>query len=164
MWVNKVYFSKTISEMTDLIIIVIDFDHRNEIVFHSFKRKIDRLFLLSSSRHHLMCLSRSTRLAFLDNENWEVNDFDLSHSQAEHVLKVLRRLKERELRLDIDKCAFEVNEELYLELFISSRKMRMNSEKMQIIIDWKMSKSVKEVFFTEFANFYRRSKKITRKR
>ncbi len=55
------------------------------------------------------------------------------HSQ--HVLKVLRRLNGRGLQLNIDKCAFEVNEMLYLSLIISTQEMRMNSEKLQIIID-----------------------------
>ncbi len=54
---------------------------------------------------------------------------------AKHVLKVLRRLKERGLQIDIDKCAFEMNEVLYLELIISTREVRMNSKKVQIIID-----------------------------
>jgi hypothetical protein len=77
------------------------------------------------------------------------------HSQ--HVLKVLRRLNGRGLQLNIDKCAFEVNEMLYLSLIISTQEMRMNSEKLQIIIDWKVSESVKEMlFFIEFVNFYRR--------
>jgi hypothetical protein len=63
-----------------------------------------------------------------------VYSFD-KKEHAKHVLKVLRRLKERGLQLDIDKCAFGVDEVLYLELIISTREVRMNSEKIQIIID-----------------------------
>ncbi len=76
---------------------------------------------------------------------------------AKHVLKVLRRLRLRDLQLNIDKCAFEINEMLYLRLIINTEDIKMNSKKMQIIIDWKVSKSMKEVLsFIEFVNFYRR--------
>jgi hypothetical protein len=54
---------------------------------------------------------------------------------VEHVLKILRRLKEKDLQLDINKCAFEVKEILYLELIINIHDVKMNFEKVQAIID-----------------------------
>jgi hypothetical protein len=85
---------------------------------------------------------------------------------AQHVLKILRRLKDRNLQLNINKCAFKVNKVCYLKLIINTQEVKMNSKKMQVIIDWKVSKSMKKVLsFIEIANFYRRfiqdySKKI----
>jgi hypothetical protein len=73
------------------------------------------------------------------------------------TVTILRRLQERRLQLNIDKCAFEISEVLYLSLIINTEDVRMNSEKMQAIIDWKVSKSMKEMLsFIEFVNFYRR--------
>jgi hypothetical protein len=90
-----------------------------------------------------------------------INDILIYNSNkrehVKHVLKILRRLKEKDLQLNIDKCAFEVKEILYLELIINIHDVRMNFEKVQAIIDWKMLESIKEIlFFTKFANFYRR--------
>ncbi len=68
-----------------------------------------------------------------------INDILIYNSNKEehvkHILKILRRLKEKDLQLNIDKCAFEIEEILYLELIISTQDIRMNFEKVQAIID-----------------------------
>ncbi len=74
---------------------------------------------------------------------------------VKHVLKILRRLKKKDLQLNINKCAFEVKKILYLELIINTQNVKMNLEKMQTIINWKILESIKKIlFFTKFANFY----------
>jgi hypothetical protein len=76
---------------------------------------------------------------------------------TEHVLKVLRRLKERNLQLDIDKCEFDVKEVKYLGLIITTEGIRMDPEKVAVIRDWQTPKSAKDVLaFTGFTGFYRR--------
>jgi hypothetical protein len=55
---------------------------------------------------------------------------------TEHVLKVLRRLRERKLQLDIDKCDFDTKEVKYLGLIITTEGIRMDPEKLKAIKEW----------------------------
>lgn len=75
----------------------------------------------------------------------------------EHVRKVLGRLSEAGLQLDIDKCEFEVRTTKYLGFIIEAETgIRMDPAKVQAILDWQAPKSVKGVqSFLGFANFYR---------
>jgi transposase InsO family protein len=75
-----------------------------------------------------------------------------------HVSKVLQRLRDAGLQLDIDKCEFEVKTTKYLGFIVEAGKgIRMDPEKVQAIIEWEAPKSVKGVrAFLGFANFYRR--------
>lgn len=76
---------------------------------------------------------------------------------AEHVLKVLRRLRKRGLYLDIDKCEFDVREVKYLGLIISTEGIRMDPEKVEAIMNWETPRSVSDIkAFLGFASFYRR--------
>lgn len=76
---------------------------------------------------------------------------------TEHVLKVLRKLKERNLQLDIDKCEFDVKEVKYLGLIITTEGIQMDPGKVAAIREWQTPKSAKDVLaFTGFAGFYRR--------
>ena len=82
---------------------------------------------------------------------------DTESEHIEQVLKVLRRLKERGLQLDIDKCEFSVPEVKYLGMYVGVNGVRMDPEKVSAILEWRTPESVKEVqSFLGFANFYRR--------
>ena len=82
---------------------------------------------------------------------------ETEEEHTEHVLKVLRRLKERNLQLDIDKCEFDAKEVKYLGLIITTDGIRMDPEKVAAIREWQIPKSVKDVqAFIGFAGFYRR--------
>ena len=74
------------------------------------------------------------------------------------VKKVLKRLQEAGLQLDIDKCEFETTSTKYLGFIIEAEKgIRMDPEKIVAIQEWETPKSMKEVrSFLGFANFYRR--------
>ena len=74
-----------------------------------------------------------------------------------HVRLMLNKLREVGLQMNIKKCEFDVEEIVFLDVIISESDLRMNSEKMKIIINWITSINLKEVQdFVRFANFYRR--------
>jgi len=53
----------------------------------------------------------------------------------QHVRLILNRLWEADLQIDINKCKFHVQKILFLELLMSIEKLRMNSRKIQAIVD-----------------------------
>src|SRR6185312_2462159 len=75
-----------------------------------------------------------------------------------HVRRVLERLRDAGLQVDISKCDFEVGRTKYLGLIIEAGKgIRMDPEKVKAIQEWEAPQSVKGVrSFLGFANFYRR--------
>ncbi len=81
---------------------------------------------------------------------------ELLHQHRNHVQKILLRLWEVGLQIDIDKCEFEVKSTKYLEFILKVKKsIQMNSQKMKAIMNWQASKSVKNVqSFIDFVNFY----------
>ena len=83
------------------------------------------------------------------------SDNERKHEQQ--IFKMLRKLRERNLHLNIDKCEFSMSEVKYLKMYIEKNDIKMNLEKIKTILKWKTSKSVKNVlFFLKFSNFYRR--------
>ena len=75
---------------------------------------------------------------------------------TKHVLKILKRLQDRGLQVDVDKCKFLVQRVKYLRLIISIDGISMNLEKVQCIFDWETPNSVKDIqAFLGFLNFYR---------
>jgi len=76
----------------------------------------------------------------------------------DHVRKVLSKLQEAGLQVDIKKCEFEVKTTKYLGFIIDAGKgIRMDPDKVKAIKDWEAPKTVKGVrSFLGFANFYRR--------
>jgi hypothetical protein len=75
----------------------------------------------------------------------------------EHVQKVLAKLKEAGLFLDIDKCEFARKETKYLGFIVRARRgVSMDLEKIKAIKEWEAPTTVKGVQgFIGFANFYR---------
>lgn len=55
----------------------------------------------------------------------------------EHVRKVLQRLKEENLLINLKNCTFMEDELLHLGFVISKEGLRMDSEKVKAILDWK---------------------------
>ncbi len=83
------------------------------------------------------------------------NNFKKEH--IEHVKKILQRLRDADLQADIDKCEFSVHEIKYLDLIVKQNEIKMNSEKIEIILQWTTSQSLKQIQnFLKFCNFYRR--------
>ncbi len=53
----------------------------------------------------------------------------------QHVRLILNRLREADLQIDIDKCKFHVQKTIFLELLMSIERLKMNSRKMQAVVD-----------------------------
>ena len=83
-----------------------------------------------------------------------------SQTRAEHrdhVKRVLQRLREAGLQVDIKKCEFDVEETVFLGLIVSGVGLRMDPQKVIAILNWLTPTNLKEVQgFVGFANFYRR--------
>ncbi len=74
-----------------------------------------------------------------------------------HVKEVLDKLREVDLQIDIDKCEFKIQKISFLELLIFINDLRMNFRKVDVIRNWKVSRSLTHVqIFIDFCNFYRR--------
>ncbi len=52
-----------------------------------------------------------------------------------HVRLILNRLREADLQIDIDKCKFHVQKIIFLKLLMSIEKLKMNSRKIQVVVD-----------------------------
>ncbi len=73
-----------------------------------------------------------------------------------HVRLILNRLREADLQIDIDKCKFHVQKIIFLELLISIEELKINSRKMQAVVDWSTLNNLTQMqFFIDFCNFYR---------
>ncbi len=74
----------------------------------------------------------------------------------QHVKIILNYLQEADLQVDIQKCKFNVEETVFLEVIVSEQDLRMNSIKVKVIVNWTTSINLKEVqSFMRFVNFYR---------
>ncbi len=83
-----------------------------------------------------------------------------SNSRAEHikhVKQILQRLRETKLQTNIDKCEFSIHEIKYLDLIVRRDEIKMNSKKIEIILQWSISQNLKQIQkFLRFCNFYRK--------
>ncbi len=82
------------------------------------------------------------------------------NNELEHeiyVKLILRKLRELDLQMNIIKCKFHVIQVSYLELIIIIKEIKMNSFKIDIIVNWLILINVKDIqSFLDFANFYKR--------
>jgi len=53
----------------------------------------------------------------------------------QHVRLILNRLREADLQINIDKCKFHVQKIIFLRLLISIERLKMNSRKVQAVVD-----------------------------
>ncbi len=75
----------------------------------------------------------------------------------QHVWLILNRLWEADLQINIDKCKFHVQKIIFLELLMSIERLKMNSRKMQAVVDWFTLNNLTQMqFFINFCNFYQR--------
>ena len=80
---------------------------------------------------------------------------ELEHE--EHVKKVLRRLQDAGLQVDLKKCEFSVTRTKYLGFIITTKGIEVDPEKVAAIVNWKAPQNVRGIqSFLGFCNFYRR--------
>ncbi len=53
----------------------------------------------------------------------------------QHVRLILNRLREADLQININKCEFHVQKTIFLKLLISIEELKMNSRKVQAVVD-----------------------------
>src|SRR6202023_3302121 len=71
--------------------------------------------------------------------------------------RVLRKLQDNDLFLNLDKCVFEALEVEYLGMLIKENQIMMEPKKLGSIRDWPTPTTVKQVrSFLGFGNFYRK--------
>ena len=61
------------------------------------------------------------------------NKFKKKH--IDHVRAILEKLKKANLQIDIDKCEFFKKKVIFLDVLLSIDDLRMNSKKIEIIIN-----------------------------
>jgi hypothetical protein len=80
---------------------------------------------------------------------------ELEHE--EHVKKVLRRLQDAGLQVDLKKCEFSVTRTKYLGFIITTEGIEVDPEKVAAVVNWKAPQNVRGIqSFLGFCNFYRR--------
>jgi nicotinic acid phosphoribosyltransferase len=52
-----------------------------------------------------------------------------------HVQKILQRLREAEIQIDVDKCEFHITETKFLEMIVERDEIKMNLEKIRAIVE-----------------------------
>jgi len=74
----------------------------------------------------------------------------------EHVRKVLRKLLDNKLYVNLEKCEFDVTKTTFLGFVLSQDGLEMDKEKVKVILDWPIPTTVKEVqSFIGLSNYYR---------
>lgn len=74
-----------------------------------------------------------------------------------HVTKVLAKLREAGLQVDIKKCEFDVTKTVFLGVIVSGEGLEMDPKKVEAVVNWARPTNLKEVqSFVGFVNFYRR--------
>lgn len=82
---------------------------------------------------------------------------DTREQYVQYVRKVIQKLLDAGLQLDIDKCEFFVYKTKYLSIIISKYGVRIDPEKVEAIVAQGTPTCVKDVqAFLGFSNFYRK--------
>ncbi len=53
----------------------------------------------------------------------------------QHVKKILQRLRETNIQIDVNKCEFHKIETKFLDMIVNRNVVRMNSEKIKTIVE-----------------------------
>jgi len=73
----------------------------------------------------------------------------------QHVRKVLEKLQQNKLLINLKKCTFLQKELIYLGFVIAENELKMDLENIVVIVNWSSPKSLFEVCsFHGLASFY----------
>ena len=76
---------------------------------------------------------------------------------VKHVQNVLEKLQATGLQIDIKKSEFFIIKITFLDLLIFIDELRMNPQKIEVIMNWNAPQCLKEMqFFIDFCNFFQR--------
>jgi hypothetical protein len=53
----------------------------------------------------------------------------------QHVRKILQRLREANIQVDVDKCEFDIIETKFLKMIVDRDDIKMNLEKIRTIVE-----------------------------
>ena len=77
--------------------------------------------------------------------------------QVNHLSLVLSQLRKYTLYVKMEKCEFAQQEIMFLGHLVSKNQVRMDSKKVQAIVDWQAPRHVKDLrSFLGLANYYRK--------
>src|SRR5436190_17124747 len=78
-------------------------------------------------------------------------------NHKKHIKKILKKLQEKNLYLKSEKYEFHKQQVKYLEHIITIEKLKMNSEKIKVIIEFLTSEYIKNIqIFQELAEYYQK--------
>ncbi len=139
------------------------FDNKNYITF---------ITVLEAYKYKMLSFKLTNKSIFfqqyMNDVLWDfLNDFcqvylndiliysKMRKKHRNHVKLVLSWLREAELQMNIQKCKFDVEETVFLEVIVSELNLRMNFSKVIVIVSWITSINLKEIqSFMRFVNFY----------
>lgn len=113
---------------------------------------------LASFQHYI----NDTFWEYLDNFCTVYLDDILIYSEIEaeheiHVKRILSKLYDASLQIDITKCQFHITKISYLGLIVTTKGIKIDPAKVDTVINWPTPTNMKDVqSFLGFANFYRR--------
>jgi len=82
---------------------------------------------------------------------------DTEEGHNKLVEEVLKRLEENDLFVKLEKCKWKVREIEFLGVVIRPKKVEMQREKVEGVLNWPAPRNVKEVQkFLDLTNYYRR--------
>ena len=111
---------------------------------------IFQIFINATLKEYLndFCISYLNNILIYNNNKKQ---------HIEHVFKILKQLKHVNLFLNINKCEFFVIFVKYLKFIITTKEIKINFVKVEIIVNWKFFKNLKNVqTFIKFVNFYKK--------
>ena len=82
---------------------------------------------------------------------------EMEEGHDELVTEILRRLEKNYLYIKLEKYKWKVREVDFLGVVIGLERIKMEKKKVKVVLDWLVSKSVKDIQkLLGLANYYRR--------
>ena len=70
---------------------------------------------------------------------------NIRREHERHFTQIFQKLEEVELQIDIKKCEFFQTKVSFLDVILSTKSLRMNSKKIQNIVNWARSICIKKM-------------------
>ena len=139
------------SDSEDLTIFIIFFDsHKYHVML--FELIIESMFYQHYMNNVLFKYLHQFCQIYLDDI---IIYSKILKKHKQHVRLILNRLREADLQINIDKCKLHVQKIIFLELLISIEKLKINSRKIQAVVNWFILNNLTQIqSFIDFCNFY----------